>query len=110
MDDEIGTASRPSTAATEVALCAGVPSALSSTSEFLSEPRGLAGRATAGAAALGATALLVLSFGPAALALSPSSTAAPAPARVSASPVDSGTAAMSAPPRSEDEADDEVDE
>lgn len=35
------------------------------------------GRATARASALGATALLVLSFGPAALALSPSTASAP---------------------------------
>ena len=108
MDDETGTASRPSTA-TEVAVCAGVPSTPAPAPDLHSVPRGLAGRATAGAAALGATALLVLSFGPAALALTPSSTAAAASARVSASPVESGTAAMSAPPRSQDETDDEAD-
>ncbi|APX34396.1 hypothetical protein BH708_18680 [Brachybacterium sp. P6-10-X1] len=110
MDDETGRASRPSTAATEVAVCAELPSALAPTPELLSGSRGLAGRATAGAAALGATALLVLSFGPAALALSPSSTAAPAPARVSASPAVSPTAAMSMPPRSEVGAEGEVGE
>ncbi|MDN5687826.1 MAG: hypothetical protein L0G94_14310 [Brachybacterium sp.] len=109
MDDETGTASQPSTTTTEVAVCAVVPSALAPAPDLHSVPRGLAGRATAGAAALGATALLVLSFGPAALALSPSATTAAASARVSASPVESGTATMSAPPRSEDEDSGEAD-
>ncbi|GAA1484428.1 hypothetical protein [Brachybacterium fresconis] len=109
MDDETGTASRPSTPTAEVAVCTELPSTLAPAHDLHSVPRGLAGRATAGAAALGATALLVLSFGPAALALSPSATTAPSSARVSASPAESGTATISAPPRSEDEESDEAD-
>ena len=62
-----------------------------------------AGRASA--AVLGAAAMLVLSFGPSALALSPASPAAPAPSArvVLSTPVSGPAAAASA--RAEDSAD-----
>lgn len=54
-------------------------------------------RARVGASAMGAAALLVLSFGPSALALSPSSSPAPAPVpRVVTSAPTLGTAAGTA--------------
>lgn len=63
---------------------------------------GLRDRATAGAASLGAAALLVLSFGPAALALSPSgTTSVPPQGRSWIAPLEVGTvtAAAEAPSR-----------
>ena len=50
------------------------------------------GRATAGASALGATALLVLSFGPSALAVTPSPQAVPTARAAISSPAPASTA------------------
>ena len=105
MDDETDAAPRPSTEPDAAADCAQLPSTFNPSSQFPAEGRGLRDRATAGAAALGATALLVLSFGPAALALSPSGTAAPPHGRVSVSPLEGGAPQAPAAPRTEDEAD-----
>ncbi|ATG52612.1 hypothetical protein CFK38_14565 [Brachybacterium vulturis] len=49
-------------------------------------------RATAGASALGATALLVLSFGPSALAVTPSPQAAPTARAAISAPASASTA------------------
>ncbi|GAA1315064.1 hypothetical protein [Brachybacterium tyrofermentans] len=62
---------------------------------------GLRDRATAGAASLGAAALLVLSFGPAALALAPSGTTSAQPqGRSWIAPLDAETTTAPAVPES----------
>ena len=62
---------------------------------------GLRDRATAGAASLGAAALLVLSFGPAALALAPSGTTSAQPqGRSWIAPLDAETATATVAPES----------
>ncbi|WP_193104154.1 hypothetical protein [Brachybacterium sp. FME24] len=72
--------------------------------EPVAEHRGLRERTTAGAATLGASALLVLSFGPAALALSPSDLeTAAAEDKAWISPLDGASPVAVTPPRSEEE-------
>ncbi|MEE1651769.1 hypothetical protein V1260_13355 [Brachybacterium sp. J144] len=66
-------------------------------------PRSLRGRATASVAALGAATLLVLSFGPSALALSPTPSAAgsaDAAGAVWTTPLTGQTPILGLPPRS----------
>ncbi|MEE1618901.1 hypothetical protein [Brachybacterium sp. J153] len=69
-------------------------------------PRSLRGRATASVAALGAATLLVLSFGPAALALSPTASAAGSSGVADAvwtTPLTGQTPILALPPRSAEE-------
>ncbi|WP_114855217.1 hypothetical protein [Brachybacterium sp. YJGR34] len=60
-------------------------------------------RTTTGVAALGAAAMLVLSFGPAALALTPSAEAAPGQGEQAwEAPLEAGTGSVSTTPRADE--------
>ncbi|MFC7466306.1 hypothetical protein [Brachybacterium sp. GCM10030252] len=115
MEDESRSAHRPrpSSHIPGAEECAGLPEGTFSEAGSAAAHRGLRDRATAGAAALGATAMLVLSFGPAALALSPSAPTTGATGstghgdRASVASPTPGSAAAPAPPRSQE--DDEED-
>jgi hypothetical protein len=106
MDDETRSAAHRAPMAASGPPCEEPLAALVPLPEPTPGGRGLRSRATAGAAALSATALLVLSFGPSALALSPSDPEtgdASQGDRVWAAPLSAGSALLAAPPRSEDE-------
>lgn len=110
MDDEprrghlpstVPTASDASAGRTEMTVRLPRPTSTLPADSSAHSSHGLRDRATAGAASLGAAALLVLSFGPAALALSPSgTTSVPPQGRSWIAPLEVGTATTSTAPES----------